>query len=100
MSRFTIETCGLTDVINQDPTNLNQLFQALLARPIDQQPTDRSLQPTIDTTSQQPINSSRSEPPIDGQMVLAGLAEIIAISSNYFGALAQGNYWRMRTNHH
>ncbi|MCY7335410.1 MAG: hypothetical protein LH613_04220 [Chamaesiphon sp.] len=92
--RQLVKTCGLTDVINQDPTNLNQLFQAFLDRPVDQLPTDRSPQPTIDTTSQQPINRSRSEPPIDGQMMLAGLEEIVAISSRSFGALAQGNYWR------
>lgn len=91
--RQLVKTCGLTDVINQDPANLNQLFQALLDRPADQQPTDPP-QPTIDTTSQQPINRSRSEPTIDGQMMLAGLEEIVGISSTFFGALALGNYWR------
>ena len=91
--RQLVKTCGLTDVINQDPANLNQLFQALLDRPADRQPTDPP-QPTLDTTSQQPLNRSLSEPTIDGQMMLAGLEEIVAISSTYFGALAQGNYWR------
>ncbi len=92
--RQLVKTCGLTDVINQDPANLNQLFQALLDRPADRQPTDRSPQPTIDTTSQQPVDRSPSEPTLDGQMMLAGLEEIATISSTYFGALAQGNYWR------
>ena len=91
--RHLVKNCGLTDVINQDPANLNQLLQALLDRPADQQPTNPP-QPTIVTTSQQPINRSPSEPTIDGQMMLAGLEEIVTISSTYFGALAQGNYWR------
>ena len=91
--RLLVKNCGLTDVVNQDPANLNQLLQALLDRPADQQPTNPP-QPTIATTSQQPINRSPSEPTIDGQMMLAGLEEIVTISSTYFGALAQGNYWR------
>ena len=91
--RLLVKNCGLTDVVNQDPANLNQLLQALLDRPADQQPTNPP-QPTISTTSQQPINRSPSEPTIDGQMMLAGLEEIVTISSTYFGALAQGNYWR------
>ena len=91
--RHLVKNCGLTDVVNQDPANLNQLLQALLDRPADQQPTNPP-QPTIATTSQPPINRSPSEPTIDGQMMLAGLEEIVTISSTYFGALAQGNYWR------
>ena len=91
--RLLAKNCGLTDVVNQDPANLNQLLQALLDRPADQQPTNPP-QPTIATTSQPPINRSPSEPTIDGQMMLAGLEEIVTISSTYFGALAQGNYWR------
>ena len=91
--RLLVKNCGLTDVVNQDPANLNQLLQALLDRPADQQPTNPP-QPTIATTSQPPINRSPSEPTIDGQMMLAGLEEIVTISSTYFGALAQGNYWR------
>ena len=83
--RKLLKTCGLTDVVSQDPATLNQLLQAF---------SDREQQPTIDTTSHQPINRSPSEPTIDGQMMLAGLAEIVTISSTYFGALAQANYWR------
>ena len=107
--RLLVKNCGLTDVVNPDPANLNQLLHALLDRPADQQPTNppqppiatTSQQPTnppppppIATTSQQPRNRSPSEPTIDGQMMLAGLEEIVTISSTYFGALAQGNYWR------
>lgn len=91
--RHLVKNCGLTDVVNQDPANLNQLLQALLDRPADKQPTDPP-QPTIATTSQQPINRSRSEQTIYGQMMLEGLEEIVTISSTYFGAVVQGNYWR------
>lgn len=91
--RLLVKNCGIKDVVNQDLATLNQLLQALLDRPADKQPTDPP-QPTIATTSQQPINRSRSEQTIYGQMMLEGLEEIVTISSTYFGAVVQGNYWR------
>jgi hypothetical protein len=66
---------GVTDIISNDFIKLNQLLQALDLR---QYPTD-----LIEKT-----------PLVTGQMLLAGLEEIVAASNNYFGALAQGNYWR------
>jgi hypothetical protein len=71
------KTRGLTDIIVPDPVKLNLLFQTI-GKPI--------YLPQI------------SEPsfglPIIGQTMLNWLEEIIAISNNYFGPLAQGNYWR------
>jgi hypothetical protein len=71
------KTRGLTDIIDPDPVKLNLLFQTI-GKPF--------YLPQI------------SEPsfglPIIGQTMLNWLEEIIAISNNYFGPLAQGNYWR------
>jgi hypothetical protein len=70
------QTRGLTDIIEPDPVKLNLLFQSI----------GRPCLPQI------------SEPsfglPIIGQTMLSWLEEIIVISNNYFGPLAQGNYWR------
>jgi hypothetical protein len=71
------KTRGLTDIIEPDPVKLNLLFQTI-GKP--------AYLPQI------------SEPsfglPIVGQTMLKWLEEIIAISNDYFGPLAQGNYWR------
>jgi hypothetical protein len=66
---------GVTDIISNNFERLNQLLQALDLR-------------------EQPINILPSEPVATGKMLLAGLEEIVTASNNYFGALAQGNYWR------
>jgi hypothetical protein len=70
------KTRGLTDVIEPDPAKLNLLFQ------------------TICNPVQMNISEPSFELPIVGKTMLAWLEEIIAISNNYFGPLAQGNYWR------
>jgi hypothetical protein len=64
-------------------TRLNQLLQAL----------DLCEQPITEGASRA-INISLPEPVVTGKMLLVGLEEIIVASNNYFGALAQGNYWR------
>jgi hypothetical protein len=66
---------GVTDIISNDFVKLNQLLQALK---LQEKPTD----------------TLPAEPVATGKMLLAGLEEIVAASNNYFGALAQGNYWR------
>ena len=70
------KTRGLTDIIDPDPVKLNLLFQTL-GKPI-----------------YLPQISESSLVPIVGQTMLTWLEEIIVISNNYFGPLAQGNYWR------
>ena len=109
--RQLVRNCGLTDVIAKDRLALNQILQKLVN--IYQPPTnksfelivdrltlqplpeiDRSPLPTVDNISDLPLIVRSSEPEITGQVMLAGLQEIVAISSNYFGTLAQGNYWR------
>jgi hypothetical protein len=71
------KTRGLTDIIEPDPVKLNLLFQEI-GKPV--------YLPQISKPS--------FELPIVGKTMLAWLEEIIIISNNYFGPLAQGNYWR------
>jgi hypothetical protein len=66
---------GVTDIISNDFVKLNQLLQSL-------------------DLCEQPIGNLSSEPVVTGKMILVGLEEIVTASNNYFGALAQGNYWR------
>jgi CheY-like chemotaxis protein len=68
---------GATDIITNDPIQLNQLFEKLHR-----------------LASSGETNSNVSSSLITGEMMLVALQEIAAIASNYFGALAQGNYWR------
>jgi hypothetical protein len=71
------KTRGITDIIEPDPVKLNLLFQ------------------TIGKPFYLPqIGEPSFGLPIIGQTMLNWLEEIIAISNNYFGPLAQGNYWR------
>jgi hypothetical protein len=74
------KTRGLTDIIEPDPVKLNLLFQTV-SKSIDQ---IHSIEPS----------ESLVELPIVGIKMLEWLEEIITISNNYFGPLAQGNYWR------
>jgi CheY-like chemotaxis protein len=118
--RQLVKNCGLTDVITKDLIALNQLLQKLVN--IHQPPTNTSFELMIDLLTEQsfseidqfpaiptadnfsavplidrgasPAEHRSSEPEMTGQMMLTGLQEIVAISSNYFGTLAQGNYWR------
>lgn len=68
---------GAMDIITNDPQQLHILFQRL---------NKSSSDPGHTRVASQSI--------ITGQMMLAALKEITEIGSNYFGALAQGNYWR------
>jgi hypothetical protein len=117
--RQLVKNCGLTDVVAKDLLELNQLLQQLVnihqpsintsfeltidrltAEPFPE--ADRVLEiPTVNDLSDvpivrgaSPVEDRASELEITGQVMLAGLQEIVAISSNYFGTLAQGNYWR------
>jgi CheY-like chemotaxis protein len=112
--RQLVKNCGLTDVITKDLMALNQLLQKLFN--IDQPPTNTSFELIIDVLTEQslpevdqflaiptadnfsagasPVENRSSESEMTGQIMLTGLQEIVAISSNYFGTLAQGNYWR------
>jgi hypothetical protein len=82
-------TRGLTDIINPDSINLNQLFQKL-AKQSDRTIVDLSI---VSTAPALPTHTEdRSS--ITGAMMLAALGEIVITTNNYFGPLAQGNYWR------
>jgi hypothetical protein len=70
-----IKSYGVTEVVSNDFTKLNQLLQTLdILKETDEIPPSASI--------------------VTGKMLLVGLEEIAAISGNYFGTLAQGNYWR------
>ena len=66
-------TKGATDVIAHDLLQLERVFQGLP-------------QPVVLLESQKAV--------IVMEKVLMAIREITEIASNYFGALAQGNYWR------
>ena len=72
---------GLTDIINPDPIKLHQLFKTL---------AKDSYQPSFDRSID--LNEDRSS--ITGKMILVAFREIVTVTNNYFGPLAQGNYWR------
>jgi hypothetical protein len=76
--RKLVKSCGLTDIIVRDSAELNQLLLQILDLPI----------------LEQSINQPPEQPSIVGRMMLAALEEIVTVSNNYFGPLAQGNYWR------
>jgi hypothetical protein len=73
--REIVKTYGVTEIISSDFSKLNELIEALS---LLQQPTANSALRTF----------------VTGAMVLSELAEIVTFSNNYFGPLAQGNYWR------
>jgi hypothetical protein len=115
-----VVTCGLTDVISHDPVKLNQIVRQISQHPgtINTHSADRiaasltvqtavgadDLQnsPTIlnNFTDKQlpneplPSASNHQEASISCRVMLAALEEIVTVSNNYFGPLAQGNYWR------
>jgi hypothetical protein len=115
-----VVTCGLTDVISHDPVRLNQIVQQISKHPgtILTQQDDRiaaslAAQAAVDTGGLQdsptilynltdkqspneplPSASKAREERISCRVMLAALEEIISVSNNYFGPLAQGNYWR------
>jgi hypothetical protein len=104
--RQLVKSCGLTDVITRDFDSLDRLFQAAEnhARELSKQkPIDKSLHVHLTRQPREQVrftptpptsDPSQSEPIVSGQIALAGLQEIVTVSNNYFGPLAQGNYWR------
>jgi hypothetical protein len=81
------KTRGLTDIIDLDPIKLNQLFQ-ISDKSLNLQSTEQLI------VSKDPPVENQSVTGIAGKLMLECLGEIVIISNNYFGPLAQGNYWR------
>jgi hypothetical protein len=79
------KTWGAIGVITNNSIELNQLFNSLE-------------RPTLPPPNNQPEFTSKPELELEtivtGQIILSCLGEIVAIGNNYFGPLAQGNYWR------
>ncbi|PSB56344.1 hypothetical protein [Chamaesiphon polymorphus] len=99
--RQLVKTCGLTDVISRDAGNLNQLLgnlnaihQGSINKPIDPHPEPLASEPPKTSKLVNQPAETIPKPKISGRMMLAALEEIVALSNNYFGPLAQGNYWR------
>jgi hypothetical protein len=105
--RQLVKTCGLADVITRDSGNLNQLVRGISMSMHQQavsQPLGKPTDPTRQHLTTEPLGmgslADRStdrmlpRPKISGKMMLAALEEIVTVSNNYFGPLAQGNYWR------
>jgi hypothetical protein len=77
--REVVKSYGVTDIISSnDFAKLNQLFE--------------SLNLYHKSSNQSCLKTSSTG--ITGQLMLAAMEEIVVISNNYFGTLAQGNYWR------
>lgn len=91
--RKLVKTCGLTDVISKDSQELNVLLHKLAIDIRKQASTPRSVTATARFPQQQ-IGVTTPDSAIAGEIVLNALIEIVTISNNYFGPLAQGNYWR------
>jgi hypothetical protein len=70
-----VKSYGVIDVISNDFFKLNQLLQ------------------TLDLGRKSNAEYSTGSG-LTGEDMLGGLQEIVTISNNYFGSLAQGNYWR------
>jgi hypothetical protein len=107
--RQLVRTCGLADVITRDASNLNQLLESVTKsyrQQLANQPLGKpTARPNRQHLTTEPLGKSahqftldRDDPPAQptrsGQNILAALDEIVAVSNNYFGPLAQGNYWR------
>jgi hypothetical protein len=87
-------TRGLTDVVDADPVQLTKLFRTIRPPSEIHQIRNQPLQPITQSMQVQPARDWSSDLPIIGKTMLAWLETIVAISNNYFGPLAQGNYWR------
>lgn len=72
---------GAIDCITNNPADLARLLQRLEPAPLPQ-------------VSQPPAIAEITNLVFTGQTTLVALGEIAALGSNYFGPLAQGNYWR------
>ena len=101
--RQLVKTCGLTDVITRDADRLNHLLESVTKsyrQQLVNQPLGKpTAQPTRQHLTTEPLGQLASthppaQPTISGQNILSALEEIVAVSNNYFGPLAQGNYWR------
>jgi hypothetical protein len=107
--RKLVKTCGLTDVIYRESDKLCQTIETIAKQPTA--PADRERvateapgKPTTLTVPDEPSFKPTVRPVpattkpiatgITNKTILAGLEEIVAVSNNYFGPLAQGNYWR------
>ena len=109
--RQLVKTCGLTDIVPKDSDRLNQLLLTMATisvlpqvdRPLSTPstiPTRQHLtseplgKPPAPPAPQLPTQRSSAQPSLAGRTMLDALGEIVKISNNYFGPLAQGNYWR------
>jgi hypothetical protein len=89
-----VKTCGLTDVIPKDSQKLNSLLQKLTLSIRQQQVSTPKSFTAIDRSPQLQVSIPIPDSAIAGEIILNALREIVVISNNYFGPLAQGNYWR------
>jgi DNA-binding NarL/FixJ family response regulator len=92
--RQLVRTCGLTDVITKDSKRLNILLQTLARSIRHQQVSAPATVRQPEPDPQPKVSKPTSASEIAGKNILDGLREIVTISNNYFGPLAQGNYWR------
>ena len=92
--RQLVKTCGLTDVIPKDSQNLNSLLQQLTASIRQQKVSAPKFVAAIPQSPQLQASIPIPESAIAGEIILNALREIVTITNNYFGPLAQGNYWR------
>jgi DNA-binding NarL/FixJ family response regulator len=92
--RKLVKTCGLTDVIPKDSPALNILLHKLNLDIRQQQVSTPKFVASRARLIQQQVSVSLPESAVAGEIILNALREIVTISNNYFGPLAQGNYWR------
>jgi DNA-binding NarL/FixJ family response regulator len=92
--RQLVKTCGLTDVIPKDSQKLNSLLHKLTQSIGQQQVSAPKFVATIARSPQPQVSIPLPDSAIAGEIILNALREIVTISNNYFGPLAQGNYWR------
>lgn len=92
--RQLVKTCGLTDVIPKDSQKLNSLLHKLTLNIRQQQVSAPKFVAARARLTQPQISTPIPESAIAGEIILDALREIVTISNNYFGPLAQGNYWR------
>ncbi len=81
-------------MISKDSQELNILLQKLTLDIRQQQVSAPKSFLAIARSPQQQIGVTTPDSGIAGEIILNALIEIVTISNNYFGPLAQGNYWR------
>jgi hypothetical protein len=85
------------DIISRISTDGEDLKTFLTFNIANEQPPNESLQKTKTDNpivQQQLAKKSQEQATISGRAMLVALEEIVETSNNYFGPLAQGNYWR------